>query len=57
MKEAKYLPLAFSDHFAHVVHFILPDQLPMQGSLSQIPIIFQGEGRSAEGFCLQVQTG
>ena len=27
VKEAKYLPLAFSDHFAHVVQFILPDQL------------------------------
>ena len=27
MKEAKYLPLAFSDHFAHVVQFILPGQL------------------------------
>jgi hypothetical protein len=26
VKEAKYLPLAFSDHFAHVVQFILPDQ-------------------------------
>ena len=27
VKDAKYLPIAFSDHFAHVVQFILPDPL------------------------------